>query len=47
MRGAPGVGIDFSRTPADGRERVIFVDSSGRLCYRDGSAEFLIALTPK
>jgi hypothetical protein len=47
MRGAPGIGIDLSQAPADGRERVIFLDSGGRLCYREGSAEFLIALTPK
>jgi hypothetical protein len=47
MRGAPGAGIDLSRAPADGRERVIFVDPNGRLCYREGAVEYLVTLVPK
>jgi hypothetical protein len=47
MRGAPGVGIDFSQAPADGRERAIFVDSNGRLCYREGPVQYLVNLTPR
>jgi hypothetical protein len=47
MRGAPGPGIDFSQAPADGKERAIYVDSSGRLCYREGSVHYLITLAPK
>jgi hypothetical protein len=41
------VGIDFSQAPADGQERAIYIDSGGRLCYRQGSTHFLITLTPK
>ena len=47
LRGAPGVGLDFAQAPADGKERAVYVDSSGRLCYREGPAHFLISLTPK
>lgn len=47
MRGGPGAGLDFNQAPADGKDRAIYVDSAGRLCYREGSAHFLISLTPK
>ena len=47
MRGAPGAGIDLTQAPADGRDRAIFVDSNGRLCYREGPVQYLITLTPK
>ena len=47
MRGAPGAGIDLSQAPADGKERAIYVDFNGRLCYREGSVHYLITLTPK
>jgi len=47
MRGAPGVGIDLSQAPADGRDRAIFVDSSGKLCFREGPVQYQINLTPK
>jgi hypothetical protein len=47
LRGAPGAGIDFSQAPADGKDRAIYVDSTGRLCYREGSTHYLITFTPK
>jgi hypothetical protein len=47
MRGAPGAGIELSQAPADGKDRAIFVDSNGRLCYREGQVQYLINLTPK
>lgn len=49
-QGPPGpesVGVDLSLAPADGQRREIFVDADGRLCYRVGREQFLIALTPK
>jgi len=45
MRVAPGAGIDLSQAPADGRDRAIFVDSNGRLCYREGPVQYLKRLT--
>ena len=45
--GPRGAGIDHSLATDDGRERAIYVDAEGRLCYRVGREHFLIALTPK
>ncbi len=46
-KGEPGRGIDFSQSPADGKERALYVDSAGVLCFRDGDRSFTVTLTPR
>jgi hypothetical protein len=44
--GPAGVGIDLSLVPEDGRQRSIYVDADGKLCYRVGREQFVINVTP-
>jgi hypothetical protein len=45
--GPPSRGIDLSQAPDDGRERSLYLDAEGRLCYRVGHEHFFVHLTPK
>jgi len=44
--GEPGLGLDLSRAPQDGKKRALYVDSEGRLCYRAGDEHFVVTLSP-
>ena len=46
-KGESGHGIDYSRAPMDGKDRTLFVDSAGVLCFRDGERHFIVSLTTK
>jgi len=45
--GLPGAGLDLTLAPEDGRQRTLYVDEEGRLCYRVGSNHFVVAVSPK
>ncbi len=46
-KGETGHGIDYSRAPMDGKDRTLYVDSAGVLCFRDGEHHFIVSLVPK
>ena len=45
--GPEGIGLDLSSAPEDGQRRSLYVDAEGKLCFRVGREQFLIAVSPK
>src|SRR5262249_40203190 len=43
--GERGIGLDLNGAPNDGKERALYVDGQGRLCFRAGADHFVVALT--
>jgi hypothetical protein len=42
--GERGAGINFSDAPNDSLKRELYIDGEGRLCFRAGKKQFLVAL---
>jgi hypothetical protein len=46
-RGETGPGLDLRRGPKDHVERELYVDGEGRLCFRAGTHNFVVSVTPR